>query len=134
MTEIAKGKDAGDRLQVFCRDAQDDSPRCGLAPQRKSAWRSFRCRLLTEKCAGTLFAVNIRREFEKCKPNRREDPVSCYEGRACSGNGKGPGGKGPGVKRPESPRLGSIRFPGEQFVNAVLFLATLLRTFEVIGA
>jgi hypothetical protein len=54
MAEIANGKDAGDGLQVFFRDAQDDSPRCGLVPQRESAWRSFRCRLLTEKCASTL--------------------------------------------------------------------------------
>ena len=31
---------------------QDGSPRCGLAPQRKSALRSFRCRV--ERASGTL--------------------------------------------------------------------------------
>jgi len=45
---LAGGQNAGDGLQIFCRNAQDDSPRCGLAPQRKSALRSFRCRLLGE--------------------------------------------------------------------------------------
>ena len=69
MPEVAGGKDAGDGSQIFCRDAQDDSPRCGLAPQRKSALRSFRCRWLL-KSARAPFAVNIRREFEKCKPRR----------------------------------------------------------------
>ena len=69
MPEVAGGKDAGDGFQIFCRDAQDDSPRCGLAPQRKSALRSFRCRVTAEECEAP-FAVNIREEFEKCKPRR----------------------------------------------------------------
>src|ERR1019366_9050684 len=67
MAEIASGKDAGDGLQVFCRDAQDDhlavdwhhneSPLGGRS--------AVDCLL---KSARAPFAVNIRREFEKCKP------------------------------------------------------------------
>ena len=38
MPEVAGGEDTGDGSQIFSRNAQDDSPRCGLAPQRKSAF------------------------------------------------------------------------------------------------
>ena len=37
MPEVAGGEDTGDGSQIFGRNSQDDSPRCGLAPQRKSA-------------------------------------------------------------------------------------------------
>jgi hypothetical protein len=38
----------------FLRNAQDYTPRCGFAPQRKFAWRSFRCRVVRE-CEITVF-------------------------------------------------------------------------------
>ena len=69
MPEVAGGEDSGDGSQIFSRNAQDDSPRCGLAPQRKSALRSFRCRVAAGVCE-THSAVNIRKEFEKWKPRR----------------------------------------------------------------
>jgi len=43
--EVAGGEDAGDGSEILGWNAQDGSPRCGLAPQRKSALRSFRCRV-----------------------------------------------------------------------------------------
>ena len=67
--EVAGGEDAGDGSEVLGWNAQDGSPRCGLAPQRKSASRSFRCRVAAGVCE-THSAVNIREEFEKCKPRR----------------------------------------------------------------
>src|ERR1700687_547189 len=71
MAEVAGGENTGDGSQNFRRNAQDDSPRCGLAPQRKSASRSFRCRVAAGECE-TPSAVNIRKEFEKCKPRRKK--------------------------------------------------------------
>jgi hypothetical protein len=81
MTEVTSGKDAGNGLQIFCRDAQDHEPRCGLAPHRKSALRSFRCRLLVEERAAPV-AVNIRGVFEKCKPRCREIWITDDRGRS----------------------------------------------------
>jgi len=50
--EVAGGQDAGDGSEILGWKVQDGSPRCGLAPQRKSALRSFRCRV--ERASGTL--------------------------------------------------------------------------------
>jgi len=50
VSEVTCGEDASDGLQIFIRNSQDDTPRCGLAPQRKSASRSFRCRVATGEC------------------------------------------------------------------------------------
>jgi hypothetical protein len=65
--QVACGEKAGDGMKNLGWYAQDESPRCGLAPQRKSALRSFRCRVAGRVCE-THSAVNIRSEFEKCKP------------------------------------------------------------------
>jgi hypothetical protein len=62
-------ENAGDGSEILGWNAQDGSPRCGLAPQRKSASRSFRCRVAAGACERHA-AVNIRSEFEKCKPRR----------------------------------------------------------------
>jgi hypothetical protein len=67
--EVTGGEDAGDGLEVLGWNAQDGSPRCGFAPQRKSALRSFRCRVAAGECESHS-AVNIREEFEKWKPRR----------------------------------------------------------------
>jgi hypothetical protein len=67
VSPIAGGENAGNRSEILGWNAQDGSPRCGLAPQRKSALRSFRCRVAAGVCE-THSAVNIRGEFEKCKP------------------------------------------------------------------
>jgi len=50
--EVSGGQDAGDGSEILGWKVQDGSPRCGLAPQRKSALRSFRCRV--ERASGTL--------------------------------------------------------------------------------
>jgi hypothetical protein len=43
--EIVGGEETGYESEIIGWNAQDGSPRCGLAPQRKSALRSFRCRV-----------------------------------------------------------------------------------------
>jgi hypothetical protein len=65
----AGGEDAGDGSEILGWNVQDGSPCCGLAPQRKSASRLFRCRVAAGECESPS-AVNIRKEFEKCKPRR----------------------------------------------------------------
>jgi hypothetical protein len=42
--EVADGEDAGDGSEILGWNVQDGSPRWGLAPQRRSALRLFRCR------------------------------------------------------------------------------------------
>jgi hypothetical protein len=44
--EKAGSENADDGLEILGWNAQDGSPCCGFAPQRKSALRSFRCRVV----------------------------------------------------------------------------------------
>jgi hypothetical protein len=67
MAEIASGKDAGDGLQFFCRDAQVGF----LSVDWHHNESPLDCRFAVDcllKSARAPSAVNIREEFEKCKP------------------------------------------------------------------
>ena len=60
----AGGEDAGDGSEILGWNVQDGSPCCGLAPQRKSASRSFRYRVAAEACerhAATKHTREIRK-------------------------------------------------------------------------
>jgi hypothetical protein len=68
MPEVAGGQDGGDRLQIFYQDAQGDSPRCWISTTTKVRLPFVSLSSGLAGACSTHSAVNIRGEFEKCKP------------------------------------------------------------------
>lgn len=59
--EISGGENAGDGLEILGWNVQDVDLCCGLAPQRKSALRSFRCREAADPCESDAAPKHTRK-------------------------------------------------------------------------